>query len=79
MPPRGVTLHGLGVGGMATGTINIPDSTTAPAAFQGVPDGADIIDGFPLLGDAREYAVAFGQHWNLPRLSRSPDSRSEAT
>ena len=41
----GVTLRGAGVGGMATGTINIPDSTTSPGV-QGVPDGADIIDGF---------------------------------
>ena len=31
---------------MATGTINIPDSTTNPGVSQGVPDGADIIDGF---------------------------------
>ena len=32
--------------GMATGTINIPDSTTNPGVSQGVPDGADIIDGY---------------------------------
>ena len=31
---------------MATGTITIPDSTTNPGVSQGVPDGADIIDGF---------------------------------
>jgi len=42
----GVTLRGTGVGGIATGTINIPDSTTNPGVSQGVPDGADIIDGF---------------------------------
>ena len=42
----GVTLRGTGIGGMATGTINIPDSTTNPGVSQGVPDGADIIDGF---------------------------------
>ena len=41
----GVTLHGRGVGGVATGTITIPDSTTSPGS-QGVPDGADIVDGF---------------------------------
>ena len=29
----------------ASGTITIPDSTTSPGT-QGVPDGADIIDGF---------------------------------
>jgi len=42
----GVTLRGLGVGGIATGTITIPDSTTNTNAIQGVPDGADIIDAF---------------------------------
>jgi hypothetical protein len=42
----GVTLRGTGRSGMATGTINIPDSTTNPAVSQGVPDGADIVDGF---------------------------------
>src|SRR6202044_621222 len=42
----GVSLRGLGVSGMATGTITIPDSTTAPPGTQGVPDGADIIDAF---------------------------------
>ena len=36
----GITLHGA-----ASGTITIPDSTTSPGT-QGVPDGADIIDGF---------------------------------
>ncbi len=41
----GVALRGKGVGGMASGTITIADSTTSPGA-QGVPDGADIIDGF---------------------------------
>ncbi|HKD59395.1 MAG TPA: kelch repeat-containing protein, partial [Terracidiphilus sp.] len=40
----GVTLRGTGVGGKATGTITIPDSTTSPGS-QGVPDGADIVDG----------------------------------
>jgi sugar lactone lactonase YvrE len=42
----GVQLRGTGHGGMATGTITIPDSTTSPSASQGVPDGADIIDAF---------------------------------
>ena len=42
----GVTLRGTGTGGVATGTINIPDSTTNPGVSQGVPDGADIIDGY---------------------------------
>jgi hypothetical protein len=42
----GVTLRGHGVGGIATGTITIPSSTTNPGVSQGVPDGADIIDGF---------------------------------
>ena len=42
----GVQLRGTGHGGMATGTITIPDSTTSPGAGQGVPDGADIIDAF---------------------------------
>ncbi len=41
----GVTLRGTGHSGFATGTINIPDSSTTPGG-QGVPDGADIIDGF---------------------------------
>ncbi len=39
-------LRGTGVGGIATGTITIADSTTSPSASQGVPDGADIIDAF---------------------------------
>ena len=42
----GVTLRGLGVGGIATGTITIPSSTANPGVSQGVPDGSDIIDGF---------------------------------
>jgi sugar lactone lactonase YvrE len=42
----GVTLRGTGMGGIATGTITIPDSTTNPGVSQGVPDGADIIDAF---------------------------------
>ena len=42
----GVALRGTGVGGTATGTITIPDSTTCPGGCQGVPDGADIIDAF---------------------------------
>jgi sugar lactone lactonase YvrE len=42
----GVRLRGTGTGGMATGTINIHDSTTDPGVSQGVPDGADIIDGY---------------------------------
>jgi hypothetical protein len=41
----GVSLRGTGVGGLATGTITIPDSTTTPGV-QGVPDGADLIDGY---------------------------------
>ena len=41
----GVALRGKGVSGMATGTITIADSTTSPGS-PGVPDGADIIDGF---------------------------------
>ncbi len=40
----GVTLRGTGTGGMATGTITIPNYTQS--ASQGVPDGADIIDAF---------------------------------
>jgi hypothetical protein len=42
----GVTLRGTGHGGMATGTISIPSSTSNPGAIQGVPDGADIIDAY---------------------------------
>jgi sugar lactone lactonase YvrE len=42
----GVQLRGTGHGGIATGTITIPDSTTSPSVSQGVPDGADIIDAF---------------------------------
>jgi hypothetical protein len=42
----GVQLRGTGHGGVATGTITIPDSTTSPGVSQGVPDGADIIDAF---------------------------------
>jgi sugar lactone lactonase YvrE len=42
----GIQLRGTGIGGVATGTITIPDSTTSPSATQGVPDGADIIDAF---------------------------------
>jgi hypothetical protein len=42
----GVTLRGRGIGGTATGTITIPSSTANPGVSQGVPDGADIIDGF---------------------------------
>ncbi|WP_263351921.1 choice-of-anchor D domain-containing protein [Acidicapsa acidisoli] len=42
----GVTLRGTGVNGIATGTITIPDNTTGPGVGQGVPDGADIVDGF---------------------------------
>ena len=41
----GVTLVGTGVSGIATGTITIPDLTTCGCG-QGVPDGADIVDGF---------------------------------
>jgi sugar lactone lactonase YvrE/uncharacterized protein (DUF2345 family) len=41
----GVTLAGTGTGGVATGTITIPDLTTCNCG-QGVPDGADIVDGF---------------------------------
>jgi streptogramin lyase len=38
----GVTLKGTGTGGMATGTITIPNQS----ASHGVPDGADIIEAF---------------------------------
>jgi sugar lactone lactonase YvrE/uncharacterized protein (DUF2345 family) len=41
----GVTLVGTGVSGFATGTITIPDLTNCGCG-QGVPDGADIVDGF---------------------------------
>ena len=37
----GVGLRGLGVNGVATGTINIPDQNSVPAT--GVPAGADIV------------------------------------
>jgi hypothetical protein len=37
----GVGLRGLGVNGIATGTINIPDQNSVPAT--GVPAGADIV------------------------------------
>ena len=40
----GVSLRGAGSGGVATKTINIPDSTSG--GTQGVPDGADIVAGF---------------------------------
>jgi hypothetical protein len=40
----GVGLRGLGTGGYATGTINIPDSTYGPSSS--VPTGADIIGAF---------------------------------
>jgi hypothetical protein len=40
----GVNLREAGAGGVATGTINIPDSTSG--GTQGVPDGSDIVDGF---------------------------------
>jgi hypothetical protein len=42
----GVTLRATGVKGVATGTISIPDSSTNSGVSQGVPDGADIVDGF---------------------------------
>jgi hypothetical protein len=42
----GVTLRGTGHNGMATGTINIYDSSDYPDVAQGVPEGADIIDGY---------------------------------
>ena len=43
----GVSLRGLGgLSGMASGSITIPDSTKTPEVSQGVPDGADILDGF---------------------------------
>jgi hypothetical protein len=45
-----------------------PSSTANPGVSQGVPDGADIIDGFSVLGDAGKYADAFGRQRNLPRL-----------
>jgi len=40
----GVTLRGTGSGGMATGSVVIPNYTQS--ATQGVPDGADIVDAF---------------------------------
>src|SRR6266404_1517528 len=40
----GVGLRGLGVNGVATGTIKIPDANSVPAT--GVPPGADIIAAF---------------------------------
>jgi len=40
----GVSLRGTGNGGVGSGTINISDSTSSPGP--GVPDGADIIDGY---------------------------------
>ena len=40
----GVTLRGLGVGGMATRAITIQSYTQSAA--QGVPDGADVVDAF---------------------------------
>jgi hypothetical protein len=40
----GVNLRETGSGSVATGTINIPDSTSG--GTQGVPDGADLVDGF---------------------------------
>ncbi len=40
----GVTLRGIGVGGIATGSINIPSSSAG--GNQGVPDGADVIEAF---------------------------------
>ncbi len=40
----GTSLRQTGSGGVATGTITIPDST--PGGGQGVPDGADLVDGF---------------------------------
>jgi sugar lactone lactonase YvrE len=43
----GTSLRGLGgASGIASGTINIADSSTNHGVSQGVPDGADIIDGF---------------------------------
>jgi hypothetical protein len=40
----GVGLRGLGVNGVATGTIKIPDANSVPAT--GVPPGADIVAAF---------------------------------
>src|SRR5882724_1907956 len=40
----GVGLRGLGVNGIATGTISIPDKNSVPAT--GVPPGADIVAAF---------------------------------
>ena len=56
----GVTLRGLGVGGIATGTITIPSSTANPGVSQGVPDGADIVDGFLYWETLENTATASG-------------------
>jgi len=51
----GVTLRGTGQGGMATGTINIPDSTTNPGVSQGVPTE-------PTLWMASRYWETLGEY-----------------
>ena len=57
----GVTLRGTGHGGMATGSITIPDLTASPGS-QGVPDGADIIDGFLYWETVENTASASGNN-----------------
>ena len=61
----GVALRGTG----GIGTITIPDSTTSPGT-PGVPDGADIIDGFLYWTSNREYALRLplGQYRHFPGL-----------
>ena len=74
----GVTLRGTGIGGMATGTINIPDSTTNPGSARVFPTE-------PTLS----MVSCTGKRWRIRRRPRatpepslafpSPASRSEAT
>ena len=74
----GVTLRGTGIGGMATGTINIPDSTTNPGSVRVFPTE-------PTLS----MVSCIGKRWRIRRRPPatpepsmafpSPASRSEAT
>jgi sugar lactone lactonase YvrE len=54
----GVNLRETGSGSVATGTINIPDSTSG--GTQGVPDGADLVDGFLYWETLENTAVPSG-------------------
>ena len=74
----GVTLRGLGVGGVATGTITIPSSTANPGVSQGVPDGADIIDAFLYWETVENTASASGGNATFV-TTPSAASRSGAT